>query len=315
MMRLTTLVTLAFLAGCVDTTTGPAPHDDLEPSAAVTHFSGDNFVDATNALLEAAGSDYRIAYVEYLTNRPSLASKNIIISRDLGNKRLTFDFIPNDPRRGGFDGDPNTIDVWIDLTQGATSSGLSAAETTDAIVAAMLTWDAESCSELGTNLVPIQMDLGLVQSILGFGGGPAVPDVMHAGWLPPAFFDLLIEDGSSFILGATFTLTFAEGDLNADGLPDLAAREIYYNDAFAWGTSGTPNLYDVETIALHEAGHGLSQGHFGTIRFNPNSGNVIFSPRAVMNAVYSGVNRDLDGTDKAGHCGLWGHWPEGNGVL
>lgn len=314
MKRLAVLPALALLAACADTTTGPDRLDDLTPNAAILQAEP-NFVDTTNDLLAAAGADYRIAYVEYVTNRPLLASENIIIARDLGNRRLAFDFIPDDPRRGGFDGDPNTIDVWIDLTQAATSNGLSAVETTDAIASAMRTWDAESCSELGTNLIPVGADLGLVQAILGFGGGVAVPDIMHAGWLPGAFFDLLAPGGASFILGATFTLTFNDGDLNGDGLPDLAAREIYYNDAFAWDTSGATGLYDVETIALHEAGHGLSQGHFGTIFLNPNSGRVVFSPRAVMNAVYSGVNRDLDGTDAGGHCGLWGHWPEGNGVL
>lgn len=310
MKRLAVLSALVVLTACTDT---PTALDDGGPNAAVLD-AAPNFVDRTNDLLAASGADYRIAYVEFITNRPDFAGANEIISKDLGNKRLAFHFIPNDPRRAGaLDDDPNTIDVLIDQVDGAATGGLSAAETTTAIAGAMTTWDAETCSEYGTLLAaPPGIDFGLVQAILGFGGGVAVPDIMHAGWLPGAFFDLLAEDGSTFILGATFTLTFTEGDLDMDGLPDLAAREIYYNNAFGWGTNGGPGLADVETIALHEAGHALSQAHFGQILYNRSSDQYIFSPRAVMNAVYSGVNRDLDGTDVSGHCGLWGSWPTGS---
>ena len=311
MKRLAVLSALVVLTACADT---PTALDDGGPNAARLE-AGPNFVDRTNDLLAAAGSEYQIAYVEFITNRPDYAGANEIIAKNVGNKRLAFHFIPNDPRRAGaLDDDPNTIDVLIDQVDGAANGGsLPAAATTAAIAGAMTTWDAETCSELGMRLAaPAGVDLGLVQAILGFGGGVAVPDIMHAGWLPGAFFDMLAPDGSNFILGATFTLTFTTGDLDMDGQPDLAAREIYYNDAFGWGTSGGPGLADVETIALHEAGHALSQAHFGQIFYNRSSDQYVFSPRAVMNAVYSGPNRDLDGTDQAGHCGLWDSWPTGS---
>lgn len=307
MKGLLLLAALALLPACGELSTVP---DDAGPLLGRTSSdAGPNFVDATNALLAEAGSEYRIAYVELLTTRPDLASPNIIIASNVGNKRLAFDFIPNDPRRGGLDGDPNTIDTWVDLVDGVATGGLDAAATTGAIAGAMGTWDAQTCSELGVRLIPVPFDLGLVQDILGFGGGIVVSDVMHAGWLPGAFFDAVVEDGSTFVLGATFTLTFAEGDLNMDGLPDLGAREIYYNNAFAWTDSGQPGLIDAETIALHEAGHALSQAHFGKVFYNSRTDEVVFSPRAVMNAVYSGPNRALDGTDLSGHCGIWDTWP------
>lgn len=306
------LPALLLAAACGDVTTEPTVEAPRVPAANLveTQSVDGTIVDHANQLLAVQGSDYRIAYVEYITTTDAeLASENVIIARDLGNKRLDFDFIPNDPRRGGLDGDPNTIDVLIDQTQGATAGGVMEAATTGAITAAMNTWNGRSCSALGMNILPVGLDLGLVQAALGFGGGIAVPDLMHAGWLPGAFFDLLAPGGSGFILGATFTLTFNSGDLDGNGLPDLAAREIYYNDAFNWSTNGAGGA-DVETIALHEAGHGLSQAHFGTIFLNPNSGKVVFAPRAVMNAVYSGVNRRLTGTDNGGHCGIWGSWPQ-----
>lgn len=314
MRRLALLPALALLAACADVTTPPTPDSMLAPAEASLEpaaYAEGNLVDHVNGLLSADGSDYRVAYAEYLTmaEGAETASENILIARDLGNKRLDFDFIPNDPRRGGLDGDPNTIDVLVDVVDAATASGLSPAVTTGAITAAMGTWDAQRCSDLGLTVTPVGADLGLVQALLGFGGGLVVGDVMHAGWLPAAFFDLLAPGGSASILGVTFTLQFTAGDLDGDGQPDLAAREIYYNDAFAWNTTGQGGP-DVETVALHEAGHSLSQAHFGTIFLNPNSGKVVFAPRAVMNAVYSGVQRSLRGTDNAGHCGLWGSWPQ-----
>ncbi len=34
-----------------------------------------------------------------------------------------------------------------------------------------------------------------------------------------------------------------------------------------------------------------------------------FTVVAVMNAAYSGVQQGLAGTDSAGHCSIWGSWP------
>lgn len=280
----------------------------LPPPAEAARHRGPNIVDATNDALEAQDSPYRVAYAEYYTDAASGISGNVIYARDLGNKRADLQFIPDDPRRGGFDGDPNTIDFWIDQTQGATGNGLGEGATTAAIARGMQTWDAERCSDLGANIVAVPVDLGLIQWAAGFGGGGVASDVMHAGWLPGAFFDLVQPEGATYILGITFTLVFTEGDLDGNGEPDLGAREIYYNDAFPWADDGVSGV-DVESVALHEAGHGLSQEHFGTIFEEPHSGTLHFSPLAVMNAAYSGPRRSLRGTDRAGHCGIWGSWP------
>ncbi|MEK7829947.1 MAG: hypothetical protein AAB401_02620, partial [Acidobacteriota bacterium] len=95
-------------------------------------------------------------------------------------------------------------------------------------------------------------------------------------------------------------------DIDNNGKLDTAFREILYNNAFTWRINSN---IDVETVALHEAGHGLSQAHFGTA-FRTNSNGVLhFAPRAVMNAAYSGVQQHLAGTDNSGHCSIWAHWP------
>lgn len=66
--------------------------------------------------------------------------------------------------------------------------------------------------------------------------------------------------------------------------------------AFPWGLGGSPNILadiqhagfrDLETVAAHEVGHGLSQGHFGKVFFDK-KGNLKVAPHAVMNAVITG---------------------------
>lgn len=308
--RLIPLVLIVLTPGCTDAPVPTELDDDLLTTAAARVAAADgNVVDAANAVLESRDSEYRVAYAEYITHPSSGELGQVIFASDRGNKQLDLQFLPDDPRRSGFDGDPNTIEFLVDVGEGATTSGLSSVETTNAIARGMNTWDAETCSDLGVSVLPIVgFDLGLVQDALGFGGGAAGSDIMHAGWLPPAFFDLVRPDGGSAILGITFTLTFVQGDLDGNGEPDLGAREIYYNDGFSWADDGVSHV-DVETVALHEAGHGLSQAHFGRIFGTLSNGKIHFAPRAVMNAGYSGVQRSLTGTDEGGHCSLWGSWP------
>jgi hypothetical protein len=178
----------------------------------------------------------------------------------------------------------------------------------------MQTWDEVNCSDLGMFRIPSKPGIatGFVSELLGFGGSlDYVADVVHAGWLPAAFFDLLAPDGSEYILGVTFTIIFTDDEGNPvdsdnNGKLDVAWREIYYNDAFEWADG---DHYDVETIALHEAGHGLSQDHFGQAFLSESNGKIHFAPRAVMNAAYSGIQTEIDESDNAGHCSNWANWP------
>jgi hypothetical protein len=73
---------------------------------------------------------------------------------------------------------------------------------------------------------------------------------------------------------------------------------VYYNDAFPCNVGST---YDIETVALHENGHALSQAHFGKAFRTSRNGKLHFSPREVMNAAYSCVQQRIGRTDNAGH--------------
>jgi hypothetical protein len=184
------------------------------------------------------------------------------------------------------------------------------------IRAAMATWQNVTCSTIPlTDRGNTGVDVGLVQELFGFGGtGGIAADIQHAGFLPSGFFLLL---GSSNILGVTFTFIWVDGagnptDIDNNGVGDAAFREIYYNDGFTWEID--PNdvpgdgRFDIQTVALHEAGHGLSQGHFGDL-FADGRGRLHHAPLAVMNAGYRFGQQQLAGTDTGGHCSNWAAWP------
>ena len=173
----------------------------------------------------------------------------------------------------------------------------------------MSTWNEANCSTLDITRNPdYGFDIGYVAYILSGGaiGSPyAFADVQHAG-----FRDLNFAGG---VLGVTYTFGFTEGgdwtDIDNNGKFDCAFREIYYDPSWSWTDDVAANGgIDLETVALHEAGHGLSQAHFGNLSFK-NDGTFKAAPRAVMNAFYGGELRELLGSDNGGHCSNWAEWP------
>ena len=249
---------------------------------------------------------YGIYMAEYLAAGENESMGNTVFFMDLGNKQLPGDFVP----ALSLDG---TTDVTYYVDENRPSTNLNVNSTTSAIADAMSTWDDIICSDLGMTQVPYDgRTTGLVAAVFGFGGSlDYAADVVHNGWMPAVFFDALAQGGSNFILGVTFTIVFLDEDLNLidsdnNGKYDVAWREIYYNDNFPWNIGST---YDVETVALHEAGHGLSQAHFGKAFLSGGNNRLHFSPRAVMNAAYSGVQTRITKTDNAGHCSNWSQWP------
>ena len=257
---------------------------------------------------QSTDSKYALFTGEYVTTGESGQIGRTIYFRNVGNKQLSADFVPGLSLDG-------TDDVSYYIDQNRPSGDLGVSTSSAAITRAMDTWEGVTCSQPAITLISPsrRVSTGFVAELFGFRGSYAyVADVVHAGWMPAAFFDLLGKDGSKYILGVTFTIIFTDDsgnptDADNDGKMDVAWREIYYNDAFPWADGAH---YDIETVALHEVGHGLSQGHFGTAFLDAGSGQLHFSPRAVMNAAYSGIQTEITETDNGGHCSNWSNWPE-----
>jgi hypothetical protein len=283
-------------------------------------------LDNVNARLITQRADVRAALVSTIGTPEEQGIT--VLWRDVGNKHLGLDFVPGDPRRqagspeGGWSADPDAISFAIDTGDGATLNGVGSAATTQEIREAMATWDAVSCSNLNLTEVPAGGDLGLFAALLMAGGSfNVVADVQHAGWLE-------LEAGATTI---AFTVPFIWVD-PVTGVPtdidnnrelDYAFAEIYY-DAFCQGCAvpgpwiwtvddavNTPGVLDIDiqSVALHEAGHGLSQGHFGKGFLTNSNGKLHISPNSVMKAAYVDPLQKLHGSDKGGHCSLWGSWP------
>lgn len=253
-----------------------------------------------NAALQTSGAGYRVEYAELLTDAGSNEAGITVFFNNRGNKQIPAHYVPGDPRRGG----GTNITYTIDQTEGAVDA-LSQAQTDAAIGRAMTTWDNVNCSTIPIDAVGNPgTDLGVVEFLNGLGGSPFwFADITHAGWLPGGIL-------APNVIAVTFTFVWTDGlgnptDIDNNGKADVAFREILYNDAFTWQINAN---IDVETIALHEAGHGLSQDHFGTA-FLTGNGKLHFAPRAVMNAAYSGIQQTIDQTDNGGHCSIWAQWP------
>lgn len=280
---------------------------------------------SANAQLAANGKNYRIEMAETITNLEANEAGNILLFNNRGNRRLAFDFVPGDPRRAALGtGDAGTNITYAVDDVNLTNDIAGVGELNE-IRAAMATWDNVTCSTLPlTDRGNTNADVGAVQALFAqrlppgtipAGTGGVAADIQHAGFLPPQFFQLL---GSSNILGVTFTFIFVDGDGNPtdvdnNGVGDAAFREIYYNDGFRWEVDPTDQpgdgRFDLQTVALHEAGHGLSQAHFGRGVINSQTGSIQLSPQAVMNAGYIFGQQSLLGTDNAGHCENWASWP------
>ncbi len=260
------------------------------------------FVTNINTQLEASGASFRVGLAEYLMSDDSDEAGQVVFFSDRGNKQIGAQYVPGDPRRGGF----TNISFTIDETEGAVDA-LTVGQTAAAIDRAMATWEGVNCSTIPIDKVPTPGgDLGVIEFLNGLGGSPFVfADITHAGWLPGGILP-------NNVIAITFTFVFITGpggdltDIDNDGKADTAFTEILYNDFFTWRVNAN---IDVETIALHEAGHGLSQAHFGKAFLTNSNGQLHFAPRAVMNAAYSGLQQTIDQTDNAGHCSIWAAWP------
>lgn len=271
----------------------------------------------SKANMALKGSNLQIQKIEFIVAE---GAGNTVFFNDRGNKQLSSDWVPNDPRNAI----PGTdVPYWIDGIELGTSSGMSKAATETAIISTMNTWDATSCSKgfrllnLGTTSANDYGDIGLVQFLVGLGGSDLVitGGIAHAGITSSNFFDAIFGPNNN-VLGVTFTFAWDDNgvptDIDQNGKYDTALSEIYINEGYNWNDA--PNdvrgngIFDFETVVLHEVGHSLSQGHFGTA-FATKNGSIHFAPYALMNAGYTIGNRNILETDKSGHCSIWANWP------
>ncbi len=266
---------------------------------------------AINAQLEAMGENVRLAVVDFMTVAIPPGES---VFYDFRLRLQDYHFVPGDPRRG----DRYNITWMSDQVEG-TANGVNYEATSSAIDNAMATWDAVESGTFALDKLEVPVNLGRIQwNWLYYGveeppPPPPFADINHAGWLPPEFFDYMYPDAGSTVISTSYTFIWVHPsgwpptDIDGNGLYDVAFRESYYNNGTQWGINDD-DYYDVESVVLHEAGHGFGLGHYGRIFTTPD-GRIRFAPQAVMNIVYGGIKQKLYGPDKAFFGSRWDGWP------
>jgi hypothetical protein len=268
----------------------PAQEGEGDPYllAAINDFNG--VLRAEWMDLRAEWMDLRVQQVDVLTIGHGRASARL--------HRQPFRWVAGDVRRRA---DGNKLSYLVD-TLDLGNSGLGAASAEAAIDRAMSTWSSDACLQtVAVVKRPAGEDADIFDSHYGYGGrgNYRAADIVHAGWLPAAFFEAVTGPGGGqtvVALSVTFIYVGQDGrptDLDGDRHLDTAHNEIYYNEAFSWAAGGM----DVESVALHEVGHSLGIGHIGP------------PPEAVMNPIYAGLQKTLFPLDHAALCSVWSSWP------
>jgi hypothetical protein len=284
----------------------------LLPGSALAQGEGDPAVLALmhsiNDQLQAEGLNLAVEQIEFLTIGGGRPVNRI--------HQTPSRWVANDARRRA---DGENITYLVDMSDGNTASGLTAAQTEAAIDRSMDTWQADHCLNKVdlVKRVDTGADPDIFDATLGFGvrGNPFLADIVNAGWLPRAFFERVGgPGGGAGILAFSISFIFNDpvtrqpSDINGDNYLDTAHNEVYYNDTFGdpgddreidpWGIDIELPGIDVETISLHENGHSLGLGHFGP------------PPAALMNPVYAGIRQAPLPVDQAGMCAKWASWPK-----
>ncbi|MCI0711689.1 MAG: hypothetical protein L0154_16150 [Chloroflexi bacterium] len=261
---------------------------------------------------------FGLAYAEVMTHPDSGETGHVIYFRqDVGNAHLSDDFVYDDPRRAALNG--GNPGVTYGVKTGFLSSDIHLTDQVGWMHNSFYTWASQACSQLSLTENPVNPSSpGYVAKYYGEGVSDlslVQADITHIGFLGvgPIF-----AEGTN-VLSVSYTLYWFDeqghsSDIDNNGKADVAFRETYYNDQFEWSDNGVEGLqpdgtfiFDFPTVAIHEAGHGLSAGHSGSIGFK--RGILVANPRAVMNAVYINPLRELTGRDNGIYCSNWAQWP------
>ena len=143
--------------------------------------------------------------------------------------------------------------------------GVTAPQLEQAVLTAFASWDAVPAAELSTQFVGVT------------SAGPVLRDGINT----IGFVDRADQDR---VLGAT---TFLVDNVTGE----LVESDIFLNSTFQWSVAsgGTPDRFDVESIALHEIGHllGLAHSALGETELRAGGRRVLAAEAAMFPIAFS----------------------------
>jgi len=311
-------VTAFALGACSDEPMAPAV---AAPATATFAVGADEAVGVSsyfaNVNRAAAASGIVMTRAELQLTSDAPVKTPILVFANDRTLRLDTKWVAHDPRRLSTDATLSYA-VYSPLAR-ATVGGPAEA----AFDASFATWNSVSCSKVAVHKKALAP--GQVPSFIVTGLFPPA-DINDIGFLPGSFFELVFGPGSSqATIAVTVTFSFIQTlpngqpvldkdgnviptDIDGDGRFDTAFKEVWFNDALPYSTTGAAGRVDIESAVLHEHGHALELGHFGKITGDPKTGKLHVSPTAVMNAINLGVLRTPLGTDNAALCSNFAFW-------
>lgn len=287
-------------------------------------ISSQHTEDGNNTVIFSTSTNYSdhtavLGYAEYITDPASDEAGGVEwFQKDVGNGQLAHDYVYQDPRSTW---NAPEAGLTYGVKEGNQSSDVNLSNQIGWMHDSIKTWDNLACADLTLSENEVSDNTpGLVQNFFLGGGinqGLIEADLTQIGFLSSAEFPYFAINPN--VLGVAFTLFWTDEnglltDIDNNGKVDVAFRELYYNDQYEWADNGLegpqpigPRIFDFPTVAIHEAGHGISMAHFGNIGFK--KGSLFVAPRSIMNAIYGGLLREPVGRDKGSLCSNWAQWP------
>ena len=327
-MKVPRILLLAFMLAVV---TAPLSAQQAPPTSApadeIANAPVHPSLAAINNLLAASGvTNAKVTQVALMVDRNYPPQHPTLYVAD-HTLRLDTQFVAYDPRRRSdvgldwtFDTRRSTPYTLVNGTVGTLPSAEAVLQTRLAVTK----WPGLSCYSANFGEVPYPVAPGYenVELIDDFYlGGETQPfrpvaEITVGGFLPASFFRQIFADGDN-VLGVTYLFAFYDPltgrptDVDHNGKLDTFWTEIYFNDLRYWGDATAPGIdpylvFDLETIASHEAGHAFGLGHFGRL-FQNNAGFFV-SGYNVMSDFYIGPHRQLNGINTGAFCGIYGPW-------
>ncbi len=237
---------------------------------------------SSNDGLRAQGMDYIVQQIDYFRRDGSRASARLYQGE--------HGWVPGDGRRGSTDA---SLSILFDSPRGA-ADDLAASAVGNTVHRAARTWQGAPCLE-ETPLAETAHPGGDVTVFDGVAGDGTIGDPFAGDVVVGGFHESLDALFGPDTIAFSVTFIFVDGDgvptdVDRDGRLDTAHNEIYLNPAVDWTLDEAGAGVDLETTVLHELGHALGLGHFGS------------PPESVMNPVYVGTRRALYPIDRAALC-------------